>query len=148
MSRSGRIPVILTRIILVKIRSALFSKSWISRVNLPRGRGPDPAADRGGGGERARPGERNLGASRAYIARRLRPEYRIARRVRRRGGAVDRRAFGLAGHRLPFSRTTRAGVGAGAAARDAGLRHGVRLHRLAAVHRAGPDAVASGERLG
>ena len=90
---------------------------------------------------------RHLGAPRRHRAARVHRQHAAAaagRRVRRDlHGRAERR-----GSSPPTAFPARCSrMGADAAARDARLRHGLRLHRLAAVHRPGADGAARGDRL-
>ena len=88
-------------------------------------------------GDRAdvRAGDVDMGASRGDRPSRVRAEHRsVADRRRCRRGA-RRHADRMVRDELPLCRCEGARMGARAAARDAGLRRRVRVHRYAAVRR-------------
>ena len=105
-------PRILTRIILVRIRNALFSKSWISGRNFPRRRSADPAADPCGGRQRVR---RRRSDTWAHLARTVLGNYVLNTALLVAGVAAGVLSIGVlsrvAGHGLPLSRPARCSNG-------------------------------------
>ena len=90
---------------------------------------------------------RGVGAPRGDRAARVRRQHARARRAGRRRRGLRRNGDRLARHQPAVSRRALFRMGAAAAAGDARLRDGLRLHRLARLRGTGADRVAARVRL-
>ncbi len=110
---------------------------------------PDRGSPTAGPAGLHRPADRGpVGASGQHRPAGISAQQRAALPGRRGGDSGARRRRRLAGDHVPLPRAAPVELGAGAAAGDARLRAGLRLHRLPPGVRPAPDASARADRLG